>query len=498
MQHTFLPTPDLGRAFMFGLLMMGFTLAPTSLAIGEALGVGISTARVEERLALRLAEVGPEARVPVIVRLRREGLPARRAARGSWVRERQARAIARLPAGQFRVGRRFRMLNAFSMHASKSAIERLLEHPEVLSVEVDGTVRAHLAHGLSQIGATLAHEVGLTGSGINVAVLDTGIDRDHPALQDALVAEQCFCEDTPGSPSTGCCPNGMASQSGSGAAEDDDGHGSAVSGIITSNGAVGSVGVAPDAGIVAVKVLSLGGTGNFSDIAAGLDWVYENHASLGIRIVNLSLGDAGEYDDENAAPCTGSLTSDAIEDLADVGVVVIASSGNNAHLHGIALPACAPDAISVGAVYDRAKIGPLDWCTDASCDEITCSDDPVNVDVFSCIGNSGSLLDVVAPSWVTTTTDRSGGLMDFYGTSAAGAYVSGQAALLLQADPTLQPEEVRALLVASGPMVTNPESGRSFPRADVAEILSLPEPGADSALAAVISVIAFLRRRRND
>ena len=87
----------------------------------------------------------------------------------------------------------------------------------------------------------------------------------------------------------GCCPNGQTTQSGAGAAEDDNGHGTNVSGIITANGVVAPEGSAPEAGIVAVKVLdSSNGFCCTSDVIAALDWIFANRPD--VDVVNMSLG----------------------------------------------------------------------------------------------------------------------------------------------------------------------------------------------------------------
>ena len=83
-------------------------------------------------------------------------------------------------------------------------------------------------------------------------------------------------------------------------------------------------------------MLNSAGSGNFSDVADGLDWVIDNHLTLGIKVVNLSLGDLLVYDDSSAFPCTGSNTADAIAQLKDLGISVFVASGNGGFDNGIA------------------------------------------------------------------------------------------------------------------------------------------------------------------
>jgi cysteine-rich repeat protein len=409
--------------------------------------------------------------IAVGVALRSDDLPPPGAARRPAIQARQQRALDALPAGSFRLKRRYTSVSGFAGWAQRAAIEALLDHPETRFVYLDGTVHATLAEGAGLIGANTAHAFGVTGSGVRVAVLDTGIDTDHPDLSDDLAAQQCFCDDHP-SPRFGCCPSGGQTEAN---AEDDDGHGTSVSGIITSSRAAGP-GVAPDAEIVAVKVLDSGGNGSFSDIAAGLDWVLTNHAALGIRIVNTSLGDGGEYNNPSASPCTGTNTATAIESLHAAGVTVFVSSGNDAHDDGISFPACVAEAISVGGVYDAALSG-VSWCGNATCTVILCTDNPTAADVFVCHSNSDELLDILAPDWKTDTAALGGGTTAIGGTSASSPYAAAEAALLLQVDGSLTPEQIRTLMKANGPAVVNPDNGLSFTRSDVAAALLVISPG---------------------
>jgi len=464
-------------AFGRGWVQAGILAAVVLLPGGGALSGGPPEAQgfsaLDPEVQQRLEAVLPPEGLRVIVALHGWDLPPVGPERRAAVAQRQQSVLDALPAGSFRAGRRFATLVGFSGWAREPALRALGPHPEVARVYLDGTVHASLAQGTTLVGAAKAESVGFTGSGVAVAVLDTGVDTDHGGLADAIVAEQCFCDDHL-SPNVGCCPGGGPTESGPGAAEDDDGHGTAVTGIVTSPS-----GTAPDAPIAAIKVLGKGGSGNFSDVAAGLDWVLTEGPGLGVRVVNLSLGDVGQYDDENASPCAGTLTAAAIAALAAIDVSVFASSGNEAHLGGISFPACVADAISVGGVYDAA-LGTLSWCADATCDSFLCTDPDTQADDFVCHTNSGSLLDLLAPDWRTVTTKLGGGTAAFGGTSAASPYAAGQATLLYQAEPALTHAEVRSLLVSHGPLVTNEDNGLAFPRSDVAAALTTVIGGEDS------------------
>jgi hypothetical protein len=131
-------------------------------------------------------------------------------------------------------------------------LEQANGRSDVRRVDLDVGGSGHLAQSVPLIQADKVHALGFTGRGVTVAVLDSGLATTHPDLSDALLSEQCFCTNADG---TGCCPDGSTQQSGPGSAEDDQGHGTNVTGIITSAGRIAPVGVAPDAGIVAVKVI---------------------------------------------------------------------------------------------------------------------------------------------------------------------------------------------------------------------------------------------------
>jgi len=443
----------LSGALAIGLLVLTTGHVPA--------GAQIIAPELEERLAAPLPDEG----LGVIVLLRRDALPEvpdpeRRAA----VAERQVSVLEALPQGSFQTRRLYSVLPGLALRAQEPAIRTLARHPDVESVYLDGELHLMLPEGTELTGAAQATSVGFTGDGVTVAVLDSGVDTDHGGLADDLVVEACFCDNHP-SPSIGCCPDGSPTQSGPGAAEDDDGHGTSVAGIVTS-GLSTAPGTAPDAELAAVKVGLA-----FSDIDAGLDWVVQNGPGLGVRVVNLSLGDQGEHDDASASPCSGTVTAAAIQELHALGISVFAASGNEGHTEGISFPACVPEAVAVGGVYDATF-------NFVSFDGI-CFDEDVVADDFVCHVNSGSLLDLLAPNWRTKTTEMNGGTRLFGGTSASAPYAAGQAALLYQADPALTPDEIRNLMVLHGPTVTNPANGLTFPRTDVAAALTTLVGGED-------------------
>jgi len=441
----------------FGALGASITVLVITSA-SAAQPVSNSRAWVGPRLSKALQDPVPAESIAIRVTLKRNDLDPPGLARRASVHARQNRTLGALAPGTFQMTYRYESVSGFAGRAQASAINALLRHAEVTAIHLDYLVHATLAQGVALIGADLAHSAGLTGSGVNVALLDT-------------------------------------QQSGIGSAEDDNGHGTHTAGIITSAGVVAAPGVAPDAGIVAIKVLNAAGSGFSSSTDAALDWLVTNHQALGVRVVNVSLSDGGEYNNPLASPCSGTPSANAVALLHAAGVVVFAASGNDGYDDGISAPACIPEAISVGGVYD-ASAGNISWCGNSSCTTILCTD-ATGPDVFVCHSNSDEILDMLAPNWRTTSPDMGGGVSNFGGTSASSPYAAGQAALLLQDEPSLQPESIRDLLTENGPLVTNQESGLSFPRSNVGTALGLPEPSSTLLLLSGATFLAFLDRRRH-
>ena len=460
------------------LLLRASLLLCVLVASAPASAAPPDPAKLSPELRAQLAQPVPAGGLRVLVALRSDDLPAPAAGRSAAIAARRQRVLGALAAGDFELEHAYGQLSGFLVRAGPGALEALAAHPEVVRIYLDGLLQPLLTEGRALVGAALAEQAGFTGAGVRVAVLDTGIDTDHSYLRDDLVEEHCYC-DQPGFPPNRrvlCCPGGTGEAHGPGSAEDDDGHGTAVSGIITSSYVL-EKGVAPDAEIVAIRVIGPGGAA-FSDVAKALDWLLDNHATRNIRVVNMSFGSSATYDAVSACQSHDLLTSQGIQLLEAAGVSVFVASGNDGVDGGISFPACEPAALAVGGVYDAA-MGDICWCGNITCTTCLCEDAGTSADTFVCHTNSGSLLDLLAPDFRTTTAKLGGGLTDFGGTSASAPYAAAQAVLLYQADPTLTPAELRSLLMAHGPLVTNPDNGLSFRRSHVAGALTERIGGAD-------------------
>ncbi len=374
------------------------------------------------------------------------------------------RSLARLAPTEFEPLGDWPGLPAAAGFVSASGLDKLARDTDVLRVDLDLPGRGNLAESVPIIRADAAHRLGLTGRGATVAILDSGVTANHPDLADDVAGQQCFCVNLDGS---GCCPNGQRAQSGAGSAADDHGHGTNVAGIVTSGGRVAPVGVAPDAKVVAVKVLdrnlSFSGT---AQVISGLEWVRTNRPDA--RVVNMSLGTFALFSspcDTASAPAMALALSVAA--LRTRGVTVFVSSGNDRSATQMEAPACVSSAISVGATYD-ANFGQFFL--------FGCSE-PTAPDKVACFGNSAPGLKLFAPGAAITSAGTFG-VSTFFGTSQAAPHAAGTAALLLQARPSLTPDQIEDVLVRTGKPILDPRNGLTIPRVDAAAALASIGAGA--------------------
>ncbi len=301
---------------------------PAHLSI-EAGSRLLASGRVGVRVLDAVAAAGT---APVIVRLDlarfaglRSGERVARERRLALVPALVDGVLAILAAGEFELRRRFGGVAALAGDVDPAGLARLIASPHVAGVALDAGGSAGMVEAAALVGLDELTQSGLGGEGVTVAVVDSGYDGLHEALSDDLLAERCFCDADSG----GCCPDGSTSQTGPGSARDDFGHGTHVAGVITSAGGTAPVGGAPDAGIVAVRILD--GSGRMhrgSDLVAALDWIAEQHPE--VAVVNMSLGTDEIYpgDCDDADDLT-RVFRDAVDNLADEGVLVVASAGNS-------------------------------------------------------------------------------------------------------------------------------------------------------------------------
>ncbi len=360
------------------------------------------------------------------------------------------------------VERAFDGVPAFVASVDADGLRALKSHPGVRSVTPDREINLALIESARMIRADETRmALGVTGTGVTVAVIDTGIDTDHPDLLDDIAFEQCFI--------LAGCPLGGTSSSGPGSAEDDNGHGTRVSGVITSAGNVAPLGIASDAQVAAYKVVSAAGGGSFSDALAALNDIITNHPE--VRAVSMSLSDGVNHGTSCDAIFPPFTT--AVNTLYASNTLVIAASGNEGFTTGLAFPACVSNVMSVGGVWDDTSSVPVNT--------VPCSESP-RFDRVVCFGNSASSLDVLAPGGQITTSGLGGGTSISYGTSIATPHATAAAALLWSFNASLTSAQVETALESNGVPRTDPKSGITTPRLDVWRAIAslIADPDADT------------------
>ncbi|MHC4153801.1 MAG: S8 family peptidase [Planctomycetota bacterium] len=329
----------------------------------------------------------------------------------------QDRVLANLAPGEFKIAYKYKTFAAMTGRVNADGLAKLTADPEVAGLGPDGAGHGHLDVSVPFINADDVHNLGYTGEGITVAVLDSGIDSDHADLSDNIASGWYHFLD-------------QGADTGPGA-EDDNGHGTNVSGIITSRGVVASVGVAPDADILAIKVLKANGSGWISDWAAAVDYVVANKDDYdNLCIINMSLGSNTLY---SQCPCDNvdtwtQLLGTSLNAAWNAGIVTFASSGNDGSCVSMSSPACLASSVAVAAVYDSSRGREPDSGT-YSCG---CYDDPTYPDLITCFSNRNACNSLAAPGRLITSSGMGGGTSTYTGTSQAAPHCSGVAALMYE------------------------------------------------------------------
>jgi len=349
-------------------------------------------------------------------------------------------------------GRALTAINGFAITAPLSIIKQLQSEPAVLKVNFDRPTRKHDYRSEVATGADLiAQQFGYTGKGVTIAVIDSGVTEFHDDLTstDSTLypyGDQRVVKFVDFVDPTNTLPR------------DDNGHGTHVSGIILGNGTDGTkqTGVAPEASLVSLRALDANGTGSISNTIAALSWVLDNYQTYNIRVVSMSVG-AGITESYWTDPFTL-----AVKALVDRGVVVVAAAGNlgkNAQGQlqwgGITAPGNAPWTLTVGAFSTN---GTLDTSDDSIASFSSSGPTAVDFAAKPDIVAPGVGIVSLADPRSTMYTNEAQFLVDgtinpgyraylsLSGTSQATPFVAGTVALMLQANPNLTPNLVKAIL----------------------------------------------------
>jgi subtilisin family serine protease len=359
-----------------------------------------------------------------------------------------------------RVTRRFTRLPGVAISADGASMLAMRGDPRVLAIEPDEGGKGLLAEAEPLVGLDQVKAAGFRGAGITVALIDSGVDKSHPALAGRVVDEACFC-------GSGCCPNGDATQTGADSALDDNGHGTHVAGAIASQGTSSPEGGAPDVQLVAVKVLdSHLDFCCMSDVIAALDWIGSAHPE--VKLVNVSLGANSLWMGDCDALYT--ILSASVNALRLDGALVVAASGNDSTSDAMRSPACISSVLSVGAVWDA----------DVGDQHEYCNEPVTSADRVACYSNASTTTDLLAPGGIITSAWPGGGTQALIGTSHAAPLVTACAADLLAAKPALTPQALESLLEQTGHPLTDPRNGLTYPRLDCKAALDAPLPSADA------------------
>jgi serine protease AprX len=344
------------------------------------------------------------------------------------------------------------VLNGSVLEVPNALLRGLAENPSALRVHFDRPAFKHDYRTSVTVGArVLQQALGYTGAGIGVAVIDSGIANWHDDLTGRSASLYPF-----GNQRVAAFVDFVNGQS---SPYDDDGHGTHVAGIIAGNGYDSNgrnAGIAPDANLVVLKVLDGSGNGTISNVIEALDWVLANHQQFNIRVVNLSVGAA-----IHESYWTDPLTL-AAKRLVDAGITVVAAAGNLGHTPtgaalygGIGAPANAPWVLTVGASSTNGTTGReddtmasfssrgptyIDW--NAKPDLVA-----PGVGTVSLAAPGSTLYDTHGAALIGGTTPTLAmPYLSLSGTSMAAPVVSGAIAVMLQANPALTPNAIKAIL----------------------------------------------------
>jgi serine protease AprX len=347
-----------------------------------------------------------------------------------------------------RVSRPLPIINGHAATVPNAALRGLAASELVRHIALDRLIVGTMERTGVAVGATaVREELGLDGAGVGIAVIDSGVAPWQDDLADPLVTGSQRIDRFVDFVNEAAAPY------------DDYGHGTHVAGIVAGNGFDSSgarSGLAPGSRLVVLKVLDRSGQGRISNVIAAIDYAVEHRSELNIRLINLSVG-AGVYESYDVDPLT-IATKRAVE----AGMIVVAAAGNQGRdgqgrtVYGaISAPGNAPWVLTVGA---SSHMGTVDRADDTiaafSSRGPTAIDRAAKPDLVApgvgieSLSAPNSLLYDTMPAYLLngTVATQYPPYLSLSGTSMAAPVVTGTVALMLQANPTLTPNAVKAIL----------------------------------------------------
>jgi subtilisin family serine protease len=317
-------------------------------------------------------------------------------------------------------------LSGYAARIAPARLKDLQQDSRVAYVQADGQVQATAQStptGINRSDAELSPTARIDGLDqrvdVDVAVIDTGVDLDHADLNVYTAGAKN-------------CSTGKS-------ADDGNGHGTHVAGTIGAlDNTTGVVGMAPGARIWPVRVLNAQGSGTFSSIVCGIDFVTANADT--IEVANMSLGGSGS-DDGNCGRTNGDAMHQAICGSVAAGVTYVVAAGNETDDAARHVPAAYDEVITVSALADFNGLP-------GGGAAATCRSDVD--DTFASFSNYGADVDLIAPGVCINSTWKGGGYNTISGTSMASPHVAGGAALYLATRPGTSPSAVKSALQGAG------------------------------------------------
>ena len=357
--------------------------------------------------------------------------------------------------------KQFITTNSFSAQVSEEGLEKLKQDPTIVYINFDYPIEQTLLDtrpltNATRIQNTLFNGINITGKGLSACIIDTGIYA-HAAFGTRILKEACYCSVSQGLNSS-CCPDGTSIQT-TGVIGDNNGHGTHISGIVASNDSTYK-GIAPEAGIVMVKVLNSSGSGATSDLISALDFCINNSTLYNITVISMSLGCSGGFTGfcDESSTCDSNSIAPFINAAIAKNITVVAATGNSGSTSQILSPACIENVTAVGS--------------------------STKTDGVSSFSNRNGVTDLFAPGSSITSTYNDGGFAIGSGTSQAAPHVAG-VILLYQAYKRQEskisiPSGVQNILNKTGFMIYDAATFITFSRINIYSAIAQADSQAPS------------------